>query len=177
MSIINPSSPWFRGFISLTIFSFVMSLGMSLSIAGLRDYWQQSGRIVRTLLATVVLPPLLLAALILAVPIPKPVPIALALLAASPCPPFLTQRASQAGASREVALSVQVTLALVSIVTTPIIVSLFQRGFPNATNIRFDPWDVVKMVALVQFLPLGIGFALHQIRAGWVGNSRKFSMS
>lgn len=168
MEIINLSNPWFRTFVFLTIFTFILLLGMSLSIAQLRDYWQQSGQLVRTLLAAVVLPPLLLAALILAVPLPKPVPIALALLAASPCPPFLTQRESKAGASQEVALSIQVTLALVSVVATPIIVRLFQAGFPNATDVRFGPWGIVKMVALVQFLPLGIGFALHQIQADWV---------
>lgn len=90
MSIINPSSPLFRGFVSVTIFTFVLSLGMSLSIAQLRAFWQQSGLVMRTLLATVVLPPLLLALFIAIVDLPKPVPIALALLMASLARPFLT---------------------------------------------------------------------------------------
>jgi predicted Na+-dependent transporter len=89
MSILNPSSPLFQGFVSITIFTFVLSLGMSLSIAQLREFWQQKRLVIRTLVATVVLPPLLLALLILTVDLPKPVPIALALLMAAPGPPLL----------------------------------------------------------------------------------------
>ncbi|MGV2828001.1 bile acid:sodium symporter family protein [Myxosarcina sp. GI1(2024)] len=168
MSIISPSSPFFQAFVSITIFTFVLSLGMSLSLAQLREFWQQKGLVIRTLVATVVLPPLLLALLILTVDLPKPVPIALALLMAAPGPPLLTQRISQAGVSRELALDMQVTLALMTIIATPLILSLFQAGFPDASDVSLDIWLIVKKVALVQFLPLGIGFAIHQVRAEWV---------
>jgi predicted Na+-dependent transporter len=169
MSIFNPSSPLFKTYASVTIFTFVLSLGMSLSIAQLRAFWQQKGLMFRMLIATVVLPPVLLALSILAVDLPKPVPIALALLMAAPSPPLLTQRVSKAGVSRELALSIQLTLALTTVVVTPLILSLFEAGFPNASDFRFnDIWGITKTVALVQFLPLGIGFAIHQIQAEWV---------
>lgn len=141
---------------------------MSLSLAQLRAFWQHSGLMIRTLVATVILPPLLLALLILTVDLPKPVPIALALLMAAPGPPLLTQRISQAGVSRELALDMQVTLALTTIVFTPLILSLFQAGFPDASDVRLDIWVIARKVAFVQFLPLGIGFAIHQIQAEWV---------
>jgi len=168
MNIINFSSPLFQGFVSVTILTFVLSLGMSLSLTQLREFWQRSGLILRTVLATVVLPPLLLALLILTVDLPKPVPIALVLLMAAPGPPLLTQRISQAGVTRDLALSMQVTLALLTIVVTPLILSLFQAGFPEATVVKLNIGAVVKQVALVQFLPLGIGFAIRQIQAEWV---------
>jgi predicted Na+-dependent transporter len=87
---------------------------------------------------------------------------------AVPGPPLLTQRISQAGVSRELALDMQVTLALITIVVTPLILSLFQAGFPEATEVGLNIRGVVQQVALVQFLPLSIGFALHQIQAEWV---------
>ncbi|AFZ45021.1 protein of unknown function DUF202 [Halothece sp. PCC 7418] len=168
MNIINFNNPLFQGFVSVTILTFVLSLGMSLSVTQLREFWQRSGLMLRTLLVTVVLPPLLLALLILTVDLPKPVPIALALLMAAPGPPLLTLRISQAGVTRNLALSMQVTLALITIVVTPLILSLFQAGFPEATTVRLNIGRVIQQVALVQFLPLGIGFAIHQIQAGWV---------
>jgi predicted Na+-dependent transporter len=80
-----------------------------------------------------------------------------------------TQRVSKAGVSRELALCIQVTLALITVIVTPLILSLFEAGFPNASDFRFnDIWGIMKTVALVQFLPLGIGFAIHQIQAEWV---------
>jgi len=168
VDIINFNSPLFQGFVSVTILTFVLSLGMSLSVTQLREFWQRSGLILRTLLATVVLPPLLLALLILTVDLPKPVPIALALLMAVPGPPLLTQRISQAGVSRDLALSMQVTLALITIIVTPLILSLFQAGFPEATEVRLSFGSIFKQVASVQFLPLGIGIAIRQIQAEWV---------
>ncbi|NBD31392.1 MAG: hypothetical protein GVY17_00065 [Cyanobacteria bacterium] len=168
MDIINFNNPLFRGFVSVTILTFVLSLGMSLSLTQLREFWERTDLMIRTLLATVILPPLLLALLILTVDLPKPVPIALALLMAIPGPPLLTQRISLGGVSRDVALDMQVTLTLITIVVTPLILSFFQAGFPEATAVKLNIGGVVKQVALVQFLPLGIGFAINQIQAEWV---------
>lgn len=51
---------------------------------------------------------------------------------------------------------------------TPLILALFIAGFPTATDVQLNILAIARQVALIQFLPLGIGFGIRQIRAAWV---------
>lgn len=67
-----------------------------------------------------------------------------------------------AGANLEFTLSLQVTLALVAIAATPLTLQLFDLWFPEVGS-EIEALQVAKQVALVQFLPLGIGLGVRNL--------------
>jgi len=160
--IISPDSQIVKTLISLSVFFIMLSIGASLSVSDLLNFWKQPLLVGQSLLATVLVPPLLLAGAFTIFKLPESFALALIFLIAAPGPALLTKRAGSAGARREFAIGLQTTLALLAIVIAPLILKAFAVLFPGPEfSVRI--WDVAKQVGLVQFLPLGIGVGLSRI--------------
>ena len=150
-------------FITLTLFSTMLALGLTLRVEGLRPWLSRPGLPLRVLLGSCVLVPLL-ALLLLQSPwswaISQPARYAIALMALCPSAPLALRKARKAGGDHQLACLVQVGAALAAIVTLPLVGLAFRQTFA-VLGWEVHPLDVAAQVARVQVLPLLIGMGLR----------------
>ncbi|MBE9138196.1 sodium dependent transporter [Nodosilinea sp. LEGE 07088] len=151
---------------AMTIFLLMLTLGVKTPLASLVILWQQPGLLGRSLLAALVIFPLgatVIGYLFLhGQPEAAAIGLGLAVLAASPGAPLLTQRASMAGGNVAIATSLQVTLATLAVVTTPLTLLLLTAIFARV-QASADYLLIAKQVLTVQFLPLGLGILIRSL--------------
>lgn len=150
--------------VKITIFSLMLAIGIALSFEKMLSLWRKPALLFRALLAVVVLVPLLVFLLLKLFNLPPEVMAGLAFLAASPGAPLTTKRSQMAGARFRYSASLQLTLALLAVVITPltlaIFTTLFERLSENVTIL-----EVAQQVAMVQFLPVSIGLLMQKFAA------------
>lgn len=147
--------------VKATIFSLMLSTGVNLSLEKMVSFWRKPVILFRALFAVVVLVPLVVVILLKLFHLPSEVMIGLAFLAASPGAPLTTKRSQMAGARFRYSASFQLTLALLSVIITPVTLSIFAvffQGIPNKVKIL----EVAQQVTLVQFLPISFGLLLQK---------------
>lgn len=159
---------------ALIIFILMLSLGAQTSLSSLATLWQQPSLLRRSLLSTLVLFPVgavVIGYLVLSGGQPGVGRVALGLgvLAAAPGAPLLSRRAAMAGSNPDVAISLQVTLALLATVTTPLTLWVLSSLFAPI-DASADYLIIVKQVLLAQFLPLGLGIALRRFSGEQAAN-------
>ena len=78
-----------------------------------------------------------------------------------------------ARADLSLAVSLMFVMAVLSVVTTPLMVELL---LPNSPNIQFNPAQIFGTLLRFQLLPLLVGLAVHHWRPGWAGRLRQPSI-
>src|SRR5262245_46294258 len=101
--------------IVLTVFGF----GLKATFDDLMYVVRRPGLLVRSLVAVLVIMPIVAVALVQAFDFPKMIEIVLIALAISPVPPLLPRKEAKAGGDGGFAIGLMAVLALVSIVTIP----------------------------------------------------------
>ena len=149
----------FSGFVTLTVFTLMFSIGINNSAQKLTSVWRQPSMLIRSALAVIVLFPLVVFVLLKAMNLPSGVATGLAILAAVPGAPMLTKRTEAAAGNPTYASSLQATLALLVVVVAPVTLGIFYAAFDMVTE-RVTPWEVAQQVARVTFLPLLIGLGI-----------------
>ena len=148
-------------FVTVTIFSLMLAIGFNHSFQQLTSLWRRPGLLLRSLLAVVVLVPVVVIFLLWMFDLPPAVATGLALLAASPGAPLTTKRAQMAGGDPVYSASLQLTLALLAVVVTPVILAMYYALFELLTE-GVTLFLVARQVAEVTFLPVTIGLVLQQ---------------
>ena len=158
---------------AMTIFLLMLTLGVKTPLSALASLWQQPGLLGRSLLAALVLFPIgagLLGYLFLqGVPGAVSIGLGLVVLASAPGAPLLTTRASMAGGNVAIATSLQVTLATLAVVTTPLTLLVFTLIFTEV-EASADFLIIAKQVLTVQFLPLGLGLLIRKLTGETAAN-------
>lgn len=147
-------------FVKITIFALMLAIGVNLPLQQLISLWRRPGSLIRSLLAVIVLVPMLVGLLLWVFDLPPPVATGLAVLAAAPGAPLTTKRSQMAGGKMPYSASLQLTLALLAVVVTPLTLTVFYALF-NLETETVAPLAVAKQVALVQLLPVGIGLLIQ----------------
>ena len=148
-------------FVSLTIFTLMFALGVNHSFEQLTSLWRRPGLLLRSLLAVVVLVPLVVVLLLWVFDLPPAAATGLALLAAAPGAPLTYKRSQMAGGDPAYTASLQLTLALLAVGITPVILAMFSSLFGIVIEgVTF--FQVARQVAQVTFLPVIIGLSLKQ---------------
>jgi BASS family bile acid:Na+ symporter len=148
-------------FTSVTIFTLMLTIGVNQSLEQLTSLWHQRAVLLRALFAVLVLVPAVVIALLSVFDLSPEVATGLALLAAAPGAPLTTKRSQMAAADIDYVTSLQLTLALLAIVVTPLIVSAFYAVFELTTE-RVSPVEVAWQIARVTFLPVIVGLTLQR---------------
>ena len=154
-------NPILFNFVSLTIFSLMLAIGVNHSFQELTSLWRRPELLLRSLLAVVVLVPVVVVLLLWVFDLPPAVATGLAVLAAAPGAPLTTKRSEMAGGDPTYSASLQLTLALLAVVITPLILAMFYSLFEFVTK-RVAPLEVARQVAQVTFMPVIIGLFLQQ---------------
>lgn len=165
--------------VKTSIVSLMVSLGLGLEVNALALLRHRPWLILRVLLGTCVLVPLV-GLLLLKLPISLQMSagarFGIALMALSPSAPLTLRKADLQGGDRHLAALLQVAAALMAILTIPLLADVFRAVY------KVDGWDisaktVALQVALVQVLPLTIGLLLRhwfpQLAAKWAAPIQK----
>ena len=152
-------------FVTLTIFILMFALGLNHPFEQLTFLWSRPALLLRSLLAVIVLVPLVVGLLLWLFELPPAVATGLAVLAAAPGPPLMYKRTEMAGGDPDYAASLQLTLALLAVLVTPLILAIFGLLFELATE-RVTPFHVVLQVGEVTFLPVVIGLLIQRFTPG-----------
>ncbi|MGI9402125.1 MAG: bile acid:sodium symporter family protein [Rhizobiaceae bacterium] len=151
--------------VTITIFSLMLSVGLDQKLSDLASIWKEPGHLVSSLVAVIVLVPLIAAFLIWMFNLPPAAATGIAVLASAPGAPLTTFRSRMAGADIRFVSSLQISLAGLAIIVTPLTLAAFDLAFDTLTDpVRF--WYVFRQVAIVTFLPVVIGLGLRKFAPG-----------
>ncbi|MFO0017261.1 MAG: bile acid:sodium symporter [Synechococcaceae cyanobacterium] len=146
------------------LFTVMLALGLGLRPQALLQWRHRPALPLRVLLGSCVLVPLqalLLLHLTRGWPIPPAARFAIALMGLCPSAPLALRKAGTTGGDRQLAALLQVSAALIAILSVPLLAMLFRSAFAlKGWEIR--PVDVALQVGQVQVLPLVVGLLLRQ---------------
>jgi BASS family bile acid:Na+ symporter len=158
-------NPIVNHFISVTIFSLMLAIGVNHSFRQVTYLASQPGLLVRSLLSVIVVVPGIVGVLLWAFPLPPAVATGLAVLAAAPGAPLTTKRVELAGGELPYAVNLQLTLALLAVVVTPLILSVYFSIFELVIE-KVSLLDVARQIGRVTFLPVIAGFLVRRFLPG-----------
>jgi BASS family bile acid:Na+ symporter len=150
--------------IGLTVLILLFATGLGLTFQQVTILWRKPGKLAKSLLAAVVLAPVaaygLLYAANLVIEIPQDVFVGVMLLSAASGSALAPKLAEKVGANIGEATSLMVTLAIMTIVSAPIVVAVTMPP-----DLALSAGDVAATIFKSVLLPLIMGLA---IRAWWV---------
>lgn len=157
---------------SVTIFTLMLTIGVGESFEQLSSLWHQSRDLLHALFAALVLVPIVVIILLLVFDLPPAVATGMAVLAAAPGAPLTRKRSQMAGADVHYVAPLQLALALLAVVVTPIIIAIFYALFDLSIE-RVSPLAVASQVARVTFVPVVIGLLLQRFAPRLVTKVKK----
>ena len=141
--------------IMLTVFGF----GLRATVGDVLYLVRQPSLLARSILATFVIVPVFAVAVTGVFALRDAAEIAIVALALSPIPPLLPQREGKGGGHAAYALGLMVVIGLLSIVITPLLVSVL--NLVAVRSITSAPGAIAGIVLKAAVLPLAAGIALH----------------
>jgi bile acid:Na+ symporter, BASS family len=147
--------------LQISIFTTVLGLGLTATTGDLLYLWRRPGLLARSLLAMLVLMPLVAIVLVRTFDFPHAMEVALVALAISPVPPLLPNRENKAGGSAPYGLGLMATVGALSIVVVPVAVGLLQRVFDRPLG--FSAASVAAVMLTMVLVPLGTGVATRSL--------------
>jgi bile acid:Na+ symporter, BASS family len=144
--------------VKLTLFSLMLSLGVTLRLEQVLLLWQRPGLLNRSILATVVVVPMLVVLVVFSFRLPQEVEVGLILTAIAPGT-SLTLCLPKHNRAQSYAISLQATVSLLAVITVPLTIAILQEFFPPEAQI--SPFNVVQQLAVAQLLPLIVGITVR----------------
>lgn len=138
----------------------VVGLGLSASLDDAISLFRAPERLFRSLLAMMVIVPLFAVIVASVFDLDPAVKIALAALSISPVPPLWPRRSLRAGGEMSYTIGLLVATALLSIVTVPLGLLLFESIF--SIPLRMHPLDVAYLAFVTVLLPLVAGMVVRR---------------
>ena len=159
-------------FTTITIFTLMLTIGINEPFEQLVSLWRRSAVIARLLFAAIVLVPSMVVLLLQLLDLSPAVLTGLALLAAAPGAPLTTTRAKIAAADLSYVSSLQLALALLAVIATPVWLAIFYAFF-DMTIEAVGPLTVASQIAQVTFLPVIVGLVLQRFAPAFADRIRK----
>lgn len=153
--------PVFLMLVTVTIFTLMLALGVNHSFEQLTSLLRRPQLLLRSLLAVIVLVPVVVGLLLWLLELPSAIAAGLAVLAAAPGAPLTYKRTEMAGGDLTYSASLQLTLAVLAVVVAPLILAIFNALFKIVGD-PITPFHVARQVAEVTFLPVIIGLLIQR---------------
>jgi bile acid:Na+ symporter, BASS family len=144
--------------VKLTLFSLMLSLGVTLRLEQVLLLWQRPGLLNRSILAIVVAVPMLVVLVVFSFRLPQEVEIGLILTAIAPGT-SLTLCLPKHNRAQSYAISLQATVSLLAVITVPLTIAILQEFFPPEAQI--SPLTIMQQLAVAQLLPLMVGITVR----------------
>ena len=149
-----------------TVFVIMFDIGLALVPGEFHWVWQRPGLMARALFSVLVAVPVLALVIARAFELPRPAEVGIVLMAISPGAPVALRRSLGAGAHRSFAPALQITIAVLAVVSMPLSIAALDELYGAAAAVA--PWHLAKQVFTVQLLPLGLGVLARRL----VGSER-----
>lgn len=150
-----------KSLIGLTVFAAKLSLGLNIAIEQITYLRTRPDLLRRSLLAIDLLVPIVAFLIVILLRVPPGIGIAILLMAASPGAPLTMRKVLKKEGNFAYGASLQITVALLAVVTTPITLGIFFALLPFSFQVP-SPFEVAKQVIMAQFIPLGIGILIRE---------------
>jgi BASS family bile acid:Na+ symporter len=150
--------------LQVSIVAIVFSFGLRSTLDDLTYLWRRPGLLVRSLIAVLVVMPVIAVILVRVFNLRDAVEVSLVALAISPMPPLLPKRGVKAGGRQAYAMALMVTLAALAIVTVPLAVRLLGMYFGRPFALA--PAAIARIVVVTVFLPLVAGLIVRAFAPG-----------
>lgn len=157
------NSGLFEYLVRLTLFLLMFSLGLSFTPQQFLAFWRKPGLVLRSLISILIVFPMLVVCILQITTLPQSAIIGLVVLAAAPGAPLMTRRITMAGGDFHLGINLQITLAALAVITTPLILMLFDRALADI-HLGISPRQVALNVAIAQGLPMGLAMLLSHYR-------------
>jgi BASS family bile acid:Na+ symporter len=126
----------------------------------------------RGLIVNFIVTPVLLFVSVRWLPIPIDVKIGVMLMAAAPVAPMAPPFVGMAKGDVPYSVGLMTVVALLSVVLTPLILMLALPA--TEAGLQLDPWEIIKMLLMVQLIPIGVGMAILKAKPAWTQRLLKF---
>ena len=154
--------PYLMGLARVTVFALMLLNGVTIPIRDLFSLQRQPVLFMRSMLAALVLVPVVVLVILVSFDLPVEVATGLLLLAAAPGAPLTTQRSKIAAGSSSLAANLQLMLVLSAVVATPLTLTLFKTLVPVLPELASSPAAVAREIATVSLLPVGAGLFIQR---------------
>lgn len=157
MSTIVPE--WFLSAFALaTIFTIMLDVGLGILPGEFLWLWKRPGLMLRALFAVLVAVPAIAIAVARLLDLPRAAEVGLVVMAISPGAPVALQRSLSAGGHRAFAPGLQLTIALLAVVSMPLSIAALDQVYGGTASV--GPWQLMKQVSVAQLLPVGLGVSI-----------------
>lgn len=144
----------------VAILSYMIAEGVRATPADVAHLFYRPGLLARSILAALILVPICAVLLVVTFNIPPALKAAVVLMAISPAPPLGLRRAKNVGNEGSYAVSLQVAMCLLAIVSVPATLALLDMIF--SLHLDIPPFAVARTVLVTQILPLAAGMAIRR---------------
>jgi BASS family bile acid:Na+ symporter len=148
--------------LQVSIIGTVFSFGLNTTHADFRYLFGRPGLLFRSLLAVLVITPLMAIVLVQVFEFQRAAEIALVALAISPLPPLLPSKESKVVGNTSYGVALMALLALLAIVTVPLSVKVLEQVVGRPLNVPTAA--IARMVSVAVLLPLLVGMAVRTLR-------------
>ena len=148
--------------LQVSIIGTVFSFGLTTTRADFRYLFDRPGLLFRSLLAVLVITPLMAIVLVQVFEFQRAAEIALVALAISPLPPLLPSKESKVVGNTSYGVALMALLALLAIVTVPLSVKVLEQVVGRPLNVPTAA--IARMVSVAVLLPLLVGMAVRTLR-------------
>jgi BASS family bile acid:Na+ symporter len=155
--------PFFNRLAELTLFTLMLSLGLTVSFRQVMSLWQRPWLLNRAVIGMSVIVPILAVLIGLSMNLPDEVKVGLALVSISPGTSLPLQLLFSQVKGHLCLGALQLTAAVLSVMTIPLTLAIVNEFLP--AQVQIAPFAVVQQLLFLQFLPLVIGVILHQARS------------
>jgi bile acid:Na+ symporter, BASS family len=150
--------------LQISIVSIVFSFGLRATFQELLYLWRRPGLLLRSLLAVLIVMPIVAVVLTRLFDLRNTVEIALVALAISPMPPLLPRKEIKAGGRQPYVLGLMATMAALAVVVDPLLVQLLSWYYGRPLGIA--PGVIGRIVLITVLLPLLAGVMVRAWRPG-----------
>jgi BASS family bile acid:Na+ symporter len=126
----------------------------------------------RGLIVNFLITPVLLFVCVRWLPVHIDVKIGVMLMAAAPVAPMAPPFVGMAKGDVPHSVGLMTVVALLSVVLTPLILILALPA--TEAGLQLDPWEIIKMLLMVQLIPIGVGMAIHNASPSWTERLLRF---
>lgn len=164
-------SPFFICLTKLTLFSLILSLGLTVNLRQVVSLWQKPGLLNRAIWGISVATPILAIVIGFGMNLPEEAKVGLALVSISPGTSSPIHYLVRNFKGHLYTGALQTTTAFLSIITVPLTLAIVNE-FMSA-DVRIAPFAVAQQLFVFQLLPLVIGILLQQFHVALLEQNAK----
>ena len=152
-----------------TVFTVMFDIGLGVVPGEFLWLWKRPALMLKALFAVLVAVPAIAMLVARLLELPRTAAAGLLVMAIAPGAPVALQRSLSSGGHRSFAPGLQVTIALLAVVSMPASIAVLDAIYAGSASI--GPLQLMKQVFVAQLLPLGLGVLVGRLspsKAGWL---------